>query len=66
MINKRVRLTAGLLVAALLVTTVPADVLAGQTAESTHYITSSSYSFSAGAPSAINYPIVLEHTILSL
>lgn len=62
MINKGVRLTAGLLVAALLVTTVPADVFAGQTVESTNYITGTSYSFSAGAHSAIGETVVLEDT----
>lgn len=62
MINKGVRLTAGLLVAALLVTTVPAEALAGQTAESTSYITGTTYSFSAGAHSAINETVVLEDT----
>ncbi|MBQ2900616.1 MAG: C40 family peptidase [Agathobacter sp.] len=60
MINKGVRLTAGLLVAALLVTTVPAEVFAGQTVESTNYITGTSYSFSAGAHSAIGETVVLE------
>jgi len=62
MINKGVRLTAGLLVAALLVTTVPAEVFAGQTVESTNYITGTSYSFSAGAHSAIGETVVLEDT----
>ena len=60
MINKGVRLTAGLLVAALLVTTVPTEVFAGQTVESTNYITGTSYSFSAGAHSAIGETVVLE------
>ncbi len=62
MINKGVRLTAGLLVAALLVTTVPAETFAGQIAESTNYITGTSYSFSAGAHSAIGETVVLEDT----
>ena len=59
---KGVRLTAGLLVAALLVTTVPADMLEAKAAESTDYITGTSYSFSAGAHSAINETVVLEDT----
>ena len=62
MINKGVRLTAGLLVAALLVTTIPADTFAAKNAESTNYITGTSYSFSAGAHSAINETVVLEDT----
>ena len=59
---KGVRLTAGLLVAALIVTTVPADTFEAKTAESTNYITGTSYSFSAGAHSAINETVVLEDT----
>ena len=62
MINKGVKLTAGLLVAAVLVTTVPAEAFAGQNAESTGYITGTSYSFSAGAHSAISETVVLEDT----
>ncbi len=62
MINKGVKLTAGLLVAAVLVTTVPAEAFAGQNAESTGYITATSYSFSAGAHSAISETVVLEDT----
>lgn len=60
MINKGVRLTAGLLVAALVVTTIPADIFAAKNAESTNYITGTSYSFSAGAHSAISETVVLE------
>ena len=59
MINKGVRLTAGLLVAALLVTTIPAETFQAKPAESEDYITGSSYSFSAGAHSAINETVVL-------
>ena len=62
MINKGVRLTAGLLVAALLVTTIPAETFEAKTAESTNYITGASYSFSAGAHSAIAETVVLEDT----
>lgn len=62
MINKGVKLTAGLLVAAVLVTTVPVEAFAGQNAESTAYITGTSYSFSAGAHSAIGDTVVLEDT----
>ena len=62
MINKGVRLTAGLLIAALFVTLVPADRYEAKTAESTNYITGASYSFSAGAHSAIGETVVLEDT----
>ena len=58
--NKGVRLTAGLVVAALLVTTVPAETFAAKTAESTDYITVTPYSFSAGAHSAITDTVVIE------
>lgn len=59
---KGVRLTAGLLVAALLVTTVPAETFAAKNAESANYITGTTYSFSAGAHSAISETVVLEDT----
>ena len=62
MINKGVRLTAGLLVAALMVTTIPAEMFEAKTAESTSYITGATYSFSAGAHSAIGETVVLEDT----
>ena len=62
MINKGVRLTAGLLVAALFVTTVPAESFMAQAAESTDYIIGTTYSFSAGAHSAISETVVLEDT----
>ena len=61
---KGVRLTAGFLVAALLVTTVPADIFEADTAESTNYITGTTYSFSAGAHSAISETVVLDDSIL--
>lgn len=60
MINKGVRLTTGLLVAALLVTAVPADVFEAAPVESTDYITGTTYSFSAGAHSAISETVVME------
>ena len=59
---KGVRLTAGLLVAALFVTTIPAEMFEAKAAESTNYITGTSYSFSAGAHSAIAETVVLEDT----
>lgn len=62
MINKGVRLTVGLLVAALLVTTIPAETFEAKTTESTNYITGTTYSFSAGAHSAISETVVLEDT----
>lgn len=62
MTNKGVRLTAGLLVAALFVTTIPAETFEAKAAESTNYITGTSYSFSAGAHSAISETVVLEDT----
>lgn len=60
MINKGVKLTAGLLVAALLVTTIPTEFFASQTVESSDYMIGASYSFSAGAHSAIGETVVLE------
>ena len=60
MINKGVKLTAGLLVAALLVTTIPAEAFEAKPAASDDYILGTSYSFSAGAHSAINETVVLE------
>ena len=62
MINKGVKLTAGLLVAALLVTTIPAEAFEAKTAASDDYILGTSYSFSAGAHSAINETVVLNET----
>ena len=60
MINKGVKLTAGLLVAALLVTTVPTEFFASQTAESSDYMVGAFHSFAAGAHSAIGETVVLE------
>lgn len=60
--NKGVRLTAGLLVAALLVTTVPADMIQAKPSASANYITGTTYSFSAGAHSAISETVVLNTT----
>lgn len=59
MVNKGVRLTAGLIVATLFVTTVPADVISAKNAESTNYITGTSYRFTAGAHTDINETVVL-------
>ncbi len=59
---KGIKLTAGLLVAALLITTLPVDALASQSAESDKYMTGASVSFSAGATAAINDTIVLNDT----
>ena len=60
MSNKGVRLTAGFLVVALLLTTVPAEFFAAKTAESTDYTTTTPYSFAAGAHSAITETVVIE------
>lgn len=60
MINKGVKLTAGLLVAAVMVTTIPAETFSAKNAESANYITGNTYSFSAGAHSAISETVVLE------
>ena len=64
---KGFRLTAGLLVTATLITSLPVNVLASQSAESNKYMTGTSVSFSAGATAAINDTIILEdiNTILS-
>ena len=59
---KGFRLTAGLLVAATLITTLPVDALASQSAASENYITGTSVSFSAGATAAINETVVLNDT----
>ena len=61
MINKGVRLTAGLLVAALLATTIPTETFEAKSTESSDYITGTSYNFSAGAHSAIAETVVLEN-----
>lgn len=57
---KGLKLTAGILVTTLLVGTVPAQTFASTAAEATDYITTSSYSFSAGAHSAIMETVVLD------
>ena len=62
MTKKVFKLTAGLLIAALSITLVPADCFEAKTAESANYITGASYSFSAGAHSAISETVVLEDT----
>lgn len=63
MINKRVKLTAGLLAAALLISSIPAEAAeAADTAEVTTYIKVGTTSFSAGAHSAINETVVLNTT----
>ena len=60
MINKGVRLTAGLIVAAVLVTTIPADVFEAKSTGSKNYITGTTNSFSAGAHSAISETVVVD------
>lgn len=60
MINKGVRLTAGLLVAAVLVTTIPAEAFEAKSTGSKNYITGNSNNFSAGAHSAITETVVLD------
>jgi len=59
MINKK--FTAGLLIGALLIGIVPSTAFAGETAADTTYITGGTYSFSAGAHSAINETVVLNN-----
>ncbi len=60
MINKGVRLTAGLLIASLFITLIPAERFEAKNAESTNYITGVSYNFSAGAHSVIGETVVLD------
>ena len=61
MINKSLRLTAGFLASALLISSIPAEAFAANTsAEATTYISEGTYSFSAGALSAINETVVLK------
>ncbi len=57
--NKGLRLTAGFLAAALLLSDIPAIVLASQTAE-VNYITGLTQTYTAGAHSAINDTVVLD------
>ena len=59
MINGGVKLTAGLLVATLFVSTIPAEVMMAQPVESPSYIVGVSDNFSAGAHSAIEETVVL-------
>lgn len=59
---KGIKLTAGLLVVAMMITSLPVDALANQSAESEKYITGTSVSFSAGATAAINDTVVLNDT----
>ena len=59
---KGIRLTAGLLVAAMMITTLPVDAMASQSAESKTYMAGTSVSFSAGATAAINDTVVLNDT----
>lgn len=58
---KGFKLTAGLLVAATLITSIPVEFIA-DTAAGNNYITGTSVSFSAGATAAINETIVLNET----
>lgn len=62
MINGGAKLTAGLLVATLFVTTIPAEIMAAQPVESPSYIIGISDSFSAGAHAAIEETVVLDGT----
>lgn len=59
---KGMKLTAGLLVAAMIITSLPLDAMASQSAESENYIAGTSVSFSAGATAAINDTVVLNDT----
>ena len=60
--NKGVRLTAGLLVAITLITSIPETFFASKSTETDNYITGTSTSFSAGATAAINETVVLNDT----
>lgn len=61
MLNKVVRRTAGVLVSALLISGLPAQIFANAEKNTTNYITGPAYSsFSAGATSAINETVVLD------
>jgi hypothetical protein len=59
---KGMKLTAGILVAAMMITSLPVEALASKSAESDTYITGTSVSFSAGATAAINETVVLNDT----
>ena len=61
MVSKSLRLTAGFLVSALVISSIPAEAFAADTsAEAITYISEGAYSFSAGALSAMNETIVLK------
>lgn len=61
MINKSLRLTAGFLASALFISSTPAEAfLASTSAGATTYISEGTYSFTAGALSAINETVVLK------
>lgn len=60
MSNKGLKLTAGLLIAAMLIELAPVQAMASTEAESDKYITTISNSFSAGAHLAINETVVLD------
>ena len=51
---KGMKLTAGILVATMMITSLPVEALASKSAESDTYITGTSISFAAGATAAIN------------
>ena len=59
MTNKGLKLTAGLLIAAMLIETAPVQAIASTSAESDKYTITTSNSFAAGAHSAINETVVL-------
>ncbi len=56
--NNSLKLTAGLLVVAILVTTIPVQTFAAPAVEETEYITATTAKFSAGAHLAINETVV--------
>ena len=62
MTNKGFRLTAGLLTAAVMITSLPTQALASQNVASDKYMTGTAVSFSAGATAAINETVVLNDT----
>lgn len=59
MINQTIRLAAGILASTLIISGTPVEAMAATPAEATKYITGGTYSFSAGAHSAINEAVVL-------
>lgn len=60
--NKSLKLTAGLMVAAVLVELLPVQAFASTSAEATNYMMTTSNSFSAGAHSAMYETVVLNDT----